>query len=309
MGGPGSRRPAELPAPPAILPPRTHRAAPRPRRGASIGRSVPPCTVGSRRYRGSELRRSPVPRRGSTPPGPPRRGGAGARGAQRGRGRAPSPSVAGGTVQPRRLRPTALLRRGAGGKGERGGRDPAPGDPPARPCAAGGGDSAGAHGGGGGGGALWAGGAPASRGRPRPRASPAGRGNGRGNRPEREGELVRLRLPSHRPHILPRGASARPPRPAPAPPGARGRPAGSGWKISRLVSLGGVLSVAVYRGEAPSLRHPASPCGGRELGGGKPGREDLSGSPKIYQQAARREELGTSQARLSLFFPAVMPLD
>lgn len=55
-------------------------------------------------------------------------------------------------MQPRRLRPTALLRRGAGGKGERGGRDPAPGDPPARPCAAGGGDSAGAHGGGGGGG-------------------------------------------------------------------------------------------------------------------------------------------------------------
>lgn len=54
-------------------------------------------------------------------------------------------------MQPRRLRPTALLRRGAGGKGERGGRDPAPGDPPARPCAAGGGDSAGAHGGGGGG--------------------------------------------------------------------------------------------------------------------------------------------------------------
>lgn len=85
-----------------------------------------------------------------------------------------------------------------------------------------------------------------------------------------------------------RGASARPLGPAPP------RGAGHGWNISLLVSLGGVLPVVVYRGEAPSLRHPTSPCGGRELGGGKPGREDLSGSPKIYQQAARREEFGTS---------------
>lgn len=81
------------------------------------------------------------------------------------------------------------------------------------------------------------------------------------------------------------------------------------WKISPLISLGGVLPVAVYQGEAPSLRHPASPRGGRELGGGKPGREDLSGSPEIYHQAARREEFSTSQARLGLFSPAVMPLD
>lgn len=114
---------------------------------------------------------------------------------------------------------------------------------------------------------------------------------------------MRLRLPP------PAARTSSPAAHPPPRPGARGRSVGSGWGISLLISLGGVLSAAAYRGEAPSLRHPASPCGGRELGGGKPGREDLSGSPKIYQQAARREEFGTSQARLGLFSPAVMPLD
>lgn len=92
---------------------------------------------------------------------------------------------------------------------------------------------------------------------------------GVGNQPEREGELAG-----------PRPRRIRPPSRSCAPPpsGARGRPRLEDFP-ARFPSEG-FCRLVVRRGEAPSLRHPASPCGGRELGGGKPGREDLSGSPK-----------------------------
>lgn len=152
-------------------------------------------------------------------------------------------------MQYQRLHPTALLREGCGAEREgRQGPDPRRSPPPAlaQRVAA----TARAHTTVGD--ALWAGGAPVSRGCVQPRTSTAGRGN----RPKREGELVRLRLPPHRPHVLSRGASARPPGLAPRPGLRADPPAGQLEDFAAHFPWRGSAGSGVPRGGSV----PKAPC-------------------------------------------------